>query len=108
MSEIFNDALHARRLMREEFELHRHASYQRAYRDLNGELLNDRGRAAHVDPYSLFMGNGARAYCYASEELRDWWEDHDRPTVESFEAHWWRGRFGYREEHPGSRLREIA
>src|SRR5690625_7996139 len=43
------------RAMREEFELYRHAVYVRAHEELRGELLNARGRAEAVDPYSLFM-----------------------------------------------------
>lgn len=91
MSAILADAFAARRQMREDFELYRHALFTRAHDELRGELLNARGRAERIDPYSLFMGPAVRAECYASEELRRWWERNDRPTVAQFEAAWWAG-----------------
>lgn len=92
MSVIFYDAIAAYREMRAEFELSRHASFERAHRELRGELLNSRGRDQRIDPYSLFMGNRIRAAAYASEELKAWWEANGRPTVKSFEAQWATGR----------------
>lgn len=94
MSAILADALETYRHMREEFELYRHAAYLRAADELRGELLNAHGRARAVDPYALFMGPAARAEQLASEELREWWRIHGRPTVEEFEADWWAGRGG--------------
>lgn len=92
VSVIFRDAIADYREMRAEFELSRHASFERAHRELCGELLNARGRAKKIDPYSLFMGSRVRASAYASEELKVWWEVNGRPTVKSFEAQWATGR----------------
>lgn len=94
MSAILADAMATYRAMREEFELYRHAVYVRAHEELRGELLNPRGRAEAVDPYSLFMGPRSRAEHFASEELREWWQLNGRPTVEEYEAQWWAGRGG--------------
>lgn len=92
MSAIMDDALATYREMREEFELYRHSAYLRAASALRGELLNERGRALGIDPFSLFMGPTARAEHFASEELRTWWTTSKRPTVEDFEAQWWDAR----------------
>lgn len=92
VSVIFRDSIAAYSEMRADFELSRHASFERAHRELRGELLNSRGRDQKIDPYSLFMGSHARAAAYASEELKAWWEVNGRPTVKSFEAQWVAGR----------------
>lgn len=94
MSAILADAMETYRLMREEFELYRHAAYVQAHEELRGELLNARGRAEGIDPYSLFMGPTPRAERFASEELRRWWARHGRPTVEDYEEQWWSCRGG--------------
>jgi len=94
VSAILADAMATYRAMREEFELYRHAVYARAHEELRGELLNARGRAEAVDPYSLFMGPASRAEHFASEELCEWWMLNGRPTVEEYESQWWAGREG--------------
>ncbi|MBF4574702.1 hypothetical protein [Frondihabitans sp. VKM Ac-2883] len=72
--------------MRAEYEQIRENAYQRAEEATNGYLLNARGKRAGIDPYSLFMGNRARAYAYASEELIAHWEKHPRLTLADWEA----------------------
>lgn len=94
MSVILKSALESYQEMRDEFELYRHAAFLRASRELRGELLNAHGRALRIDPYSLFMGNAARATCYASEELIAWWAEQGRPTVAAFEAQWTSSTYG--------------
>ncbi|MBQ9918036.1 MAG: hypothetical protein IJO71_12665 [Microbacterium sp.] len=64
------------------------AAYVRAEEATNGRLLNDRGVRANIDAITLFMGPELRARAYASEELRDWWEQHPRLTFEDFERQW--------------------
>lgn len=54
--------------------------------ECRGYLLNKRGRAAGVDPASLFTGPRARAEAYASEELRRWWENNPRRTYAEYRA----------------------
>lgn len=90
MSAIMRAAFERWQEMRDEFELVRHAQYERAVAELRGELLNRRGIDHHVDPYSLFMGPTARAEAYASEELIEWWRDprHGRWTLSAFEEQW--------------------
>lgn len=108
MSAILDDALTAYRWMREDFELHRRATFIRAHTELRGELLNARGRISRIDPYSLFMGPQIRVSCYASEELEEWFEHHGRLTVEEFEAQWWTGRDVLMASAGRGTLREIA
>lgn len=92
MSVILSDALDAYRRMREDFELHRRATFTRAHAELCGELLSARGRVAGIDSYDLFLGPKHRVDRYASEELQRWFAQHGRPTVEEFETQWWSGR----------------
>lgn len=91
MSAIMRSAFEQWQEMRDEFELFRHAQYERAVAELRGELLNRRGQENHVDPYSLFLGPTSRAIAYASEELREWWAagpSNARRTVTDFETEW--------------------
>lgn len=74
------------RLLRAEYDLYLEAAYDAALEGCSGVLLNERGRRAGIDARSLFMGQRARAYAYASEELRDWWDAHPRVTFQDFEA----------------------
>lgn len=108
MSMILSDAFAAYQRMREDFELHRRATFARAHADLRGELLSSRGRAAGIDPYDLFIGPQHRVDCYASEELQRWFAQHGRPTVEAFEAQWWNGQAEQDGWSGPSPLRETA
>lgn len=85
MSAIFKLAAANWRAMRAEYENYREAAYERAETACNGVLLNERGKKAGVDAYSLFMGNEVRAYAYASEELVDHWARYPRLTFAAFE-----------------------
>lgn len=73
------------REVRADYEDVREAAYMRAEEATNGALLNARGRAAGIDPASLFMGPARRAYAYASPELVEHWEQHPRVTYAEFE-----------------------
>lgn len=86
MSASFDAAVRQWRTLRADFEILREAAYERAETECNGALLNDRGRRAGIDPYSLFMGTRARAYAYASEELIDHWKVYPRLTFAEFES----------------------
>lgn len=88
MSLRFERAMSEWREMRAEYELKLYADYDAAEEACLGEMLNDRGRRAGIDPVSLFYGNETRAFAYASDELREWWETHPRTTVAAFEASW--------------------
>jgi hypothetical protein len=51
----------------------------------NGNMLSQAGKAAGVDPWSLFGGSEAAARKYASPELKYYWDAHGRPTVSEFQ-----------------------
>lgn len=55
--------------------------------DTRGNLLNAAGRAAGIDPATLWSGQTARARKYASDELKQWWSEHGgRITATEFAA----------------------
>ncbi|QZD98169.1 hypothetical protein SEA_ANTUNA_56 [Microbacterium phage Antuna] len=88
MSEHFERALADWREARAEYENVLHADYEAAAEACRDRLVNARGRRLGIDPMSLFMGNRARAYAYASEELIEWWETHPRTPFVEFERAW--------------------
>ncbi|MGP9843320.1 hypothetical protein [Brachybacterium sp. 107] len=96
------------RMMRVDFELYRHSRFLRAHTELRGELLNAAGRAARIDPGTLFMGPRSRVERYASEELKAWFAQHGRLTVDEFETQWWNGRGSTAEIHGIAALADIA
>ena len=61
-------------------------AYVEAEVDTRGNMLNKRGRAAGVDPRSLFTGPQSRARAYASEELLEHWKTHPRPTAAMYQG----------------------
>lgn len=63
-----------------------HAAYLAADRDCRGRLLSAAGMRAGVAETDLWSGSAQRAYRYASDELRSWWEIHGRVTPSSFTA----------------------
>jgi Phage minor capsid protein 2 len=52
----------------------------------NGYLVNRAGQAAGISPDELFTGPAARAYRYASDELKAFWREHPRVTQAEFVA----------------------
>lgn len=86
MSLIFETAIEEWRRVRHDYSLHLAAMVDRAETACAGVLLNEHGRAKHVDPETLFLGPWARAVKYASAELLDYWRDVEpRMTFELFE-----------------------
>lgn len=74
-------------------ELARHGYRDHAYQHwlaaedaTNGYMLSKAGQAAGVDPRTLWFGPERTAEKYASEELRAYWDEHGRPTLEEFKA----------------------
>lgn|GEM_PF-465112 len=74
----------------EEYQNYAMAQYSRALDDLNGVLLNAKGKA-HARgaggsdlEMNIFMGSATTARKYASEELLRWWEEQGRETLGSF------------------------
>ena len=68
-----------------DFEIEIEAKYLAAEHATRGDLLNKAGKAAHVDPRTLFYGPSARARKYASEELSGWFDTHGRLTRTQFD-----------------------
>jgi len=73
-------------LTRSAFQEHARLSWLAAEDATNGYLLNKAGRAAKIEPSSLFEGPESRARKYASRELLDFWQEHGRLTVDDFRA----------------------
>lgn len=92
MSAHFEQALASWRECRAEYDLVLYAQYEAAEDATRGALLNDRGRAAGVDPITLFMGPAQRAAAYASEELIEHWQEHPRTPFARFERQWMQTR----------------
>lgn len=86
VSVIFEAALAEWRAVRADYGVLLEAQHRQASRACNGALLNRRGRAAGIDSASLFLGPWARARCYASAELLEWWREHPRVTFAQFEV----------------------
>jgi hypothetical protein len=57
------------------------AQYLAAEAACNGYLLNRRGLATGIDPWSLWSGPVRRAMALASWELREFWESNPRLTI---------------------------
>lgn len=66
------------------FAAHTRELYRQAEDATNGYLLNRDGQARGIDPASLFTGPDVRARRYASDELRQWWDDHGRITLDDW------------------------
>lgn len=62
-------------------------AYLRAEKWTRGNVLSPAGRAAGIDPVSLFSGNRSAARKHASEELKRFWEEVEaRQTYTEFRA----------------------
>jgi hypothetical protein len=72
---------------KEEHYLAVHAAHERAESETRGHMLNAAGRAAGIHPRTLFTGPEARARKYASEELRNFWDDNGRMTIGEYRRH---------------------
>ncbi|WP_136057277.1 hypothetical protein [Microbacterium sp. K24] len=89
---IISDAFMAWRECRAEYDDTLYAQYEAAEEATRGAMLNARGRAKGIDPFTLFMGNEVRARAYASEELIEHWASHPRINYARFERKWQRER----------------
>ena len=98
----------ARDAERQEWELAAHAQYIDADRACNGNLLSRRGIAAGITERELWSGPAARAYSYASEELREYWEINPRvPPVTAYRAGLADSRRDERAEAERERLEDV-
>jgi hypothetical protein len=51
-----------------------------------GHMLTAEAQRAGVNPHTLFSGNEATARKYASDELKEWWDNHGRVTYDQWVA----------------------
>src|ERR1022692_4706185 len=61
-----------------------HAQFVAAEAATRGFMLNRRGRAAAIEPWSLWSGPATRAMAYASYELAEFWSANARLTVSEY------------------------
>lgn len=85
LSPILRDAFEHQKRLRAEFTELRWNHFMAAEEATRGALLNRKGIAAGIDTLRLFTSNRAFAYCYASEELIEWWAEHPRMTFPEYE-----------------------
>lgn len=85
-SPIIRAALDRLKELRDEHRLITQAAYEAAEEATNGVMLNERGKARMIDPYSLFTHNHTYLLAYASEELVEWIEAHPRLSFADYEA----------------------
>lgn len=62
------------------------ARYHAAEDATNGHMLSPAGKAAGVNPASLFDGQAAAVTKYASPELKEWFDQHGRPSFNEYLA----------------------
>lgn len=82
---ILAEAFEKQKALRQEFSELREVMFDAAEEATKGVMLNRKGRRAKIDTYRLFTSNRAFAYCYASEELVEWWESNPRMTMTQYE-----------------------
>lgn len=88
MSVLIKEAFAEWRECRAEYEAVLYAQYLRAEEATRGALVNAEGRARGIEPMSLFMGTAARAYRWASEELKEHWARDPRLPYVEYERQW--------------------
>lgn len=73
-------------LARQSYKDHISRAYLAAEDHARGHMLTAEGDRLGIDPVSLFSGPESRARRYASPELKEWWDEHGRPTFEGWKA----------------------
>lgn len=94
-SAIFAHAAERWKEMRDAYDGHIKASYDKALEATGGVLVNQLGRSRHIDGLDLFTGPAVRAYRYASWELIEYWQTTPRLSLREFEAQWVSGEVEY-------------
>jgi hypothetical protein len=92
VSRIIGEAFADWRECRQAYDDVLYAQYERAAEATNDRLLSPEGRERGIDSLSLFMGPEVRAMRWASEELKEFWEEYPRVTYQDFEVQWKRNR----------------
>jgi hypothetical protein len=80
---------------RQQYDDYVAVQYDRAMIATNGQMVNERGRLAGVDSYSLFSGPVARVKRYGSEELQGFFGQNGRHTFKSFRYSLFKWRSDY-------------
>jgi hypothetical protein len=83
-------------LARKSYRDHVFQMYRAAEDATRGHLLTREGQNAGVDPGQLFSGPEARARRWASDELKQWWDDNGRETFEDHKSRLLGGQAAYR------------
>lgn len=89
MDELRANGYHGRgfeEMARASFRDHVYAEILRAEDsdEVGGYMVSREGMNAGIDGRSLFTGSEARAYRWASDELKEWWETHPRPNFADY------------------------
>jgi hypothetical protein len=84
----------------EQYRLYLENQWVQAENDLRGNLVNKRGRAKGIDGRSLWTANDRTRAAYASEELRQWWDQHPIVSAREFQTE--------AEHHRGARRRRES
>ncbi|WP_222936404.1 phage minor capsid protein [Streptomonospora sp. PA3] len=71
-------------LAREQYRLYIERRYVEAETELRGVMVNAAGERAGINYMSLFSGPRSRVEKYASEELKNWFDQHGRMTFSEF------------------------
>lgn len=71
-------------LARSAYRLELDEQYVAAEAATNGYLLSREGEARGLDPRDLWRQNETYARRWASDELKEWWDDHGRLTFDEF------------------------
>ena len=85
MSPTIQQALDRLKELRDEYQALMEAEYLLVHEELNGRLLNRRGEAKGIDPWSLFRSNWTYVKAYGSEELIEWFTLNPRLTFAQYE-----------------------
>ncbi|ASN20674.1 hypothetical protein CGK93_14045 [Arthrobacter sp. YN] len=81
--------------MKDAYDAHVQAAYDKALEATGGVLVNKLGRALHIDGLDLFTGPVSRAHRYASWELLEHWQTTPRLSLKDFESQWVSGEVEY-------------
>lgn len=73
-------------LARKAYRDHVYEQYLAAEDATRGHMLTPQGQAAGIDPHQLFSGPAGRARKWASDELKEWWDEHGRSTYDEWVA----------------------
>jgi len=94
MSVIFQSAAALWSEMKRDYEAHIEHAYMTAEDATHGCMVIAEGRARGITGYDLMTGPSARAYRWATEELKDHWDATPRPDLAQFELDWFTTRGG--------------